>query len=78
MLIQAQAHIVNNRVVWLHPPSTPLPPDTRVLLVWESGPAVAPVEQTVASGFVDISDLAGRLRWRGNALAEQREQRDAW
>ncbi len=26
----------------------------------------------------DMSDLAGRLSWKGDALAEQRAQRDAW
>lgn len=79
MLIQAQAHIVDNRVVWLQQPSAPLSPDTRVLLVWESAPAsFAPGDQTVSSGGVDIHDLAGQLHWRGDALAVQREQRDAW
>jgi hypothetical protein len=76
MLIQAQARIVDNRAVWLQQPSAPLPPETRVLLVWESEPAsVAPGNQTVASGGVDIPDLAGLLHWRGDALAAQR---DAW
>lgn len=79
MLVQAQAHIVDNRVVWLQQPSAPLPPDARVLLVWESAPAsVAKGDQAVASGGVDIRDLAGQLHWRGDALAVQREQRDAW
>jgi hypothetical protein len=56
-----------------------LPPDTRVLLVWESAPAaVSSGDQLVVGGGVNIRDLAGRLHWRGDALAAQREQRDAW
>jgi hypothetical protein len=79
MLVQAQAHIVDNRVVWLQQPSAPLPPETRVLLVWESAPTPAAQDhQAAASGGVDIRDLAGRLHWRGDALAAQRELRDAW
>ena len=26
----------------------------------------------------DLTDLAGRLNWKGDAVAEQRAQRDAW
>lgn len=79
MLTQAQAHIVDNRVVWLQQPTAPLPPDARVLLVWESSPVPAALnEKAVENIGVDIRDLAGRLQWRGDALAEQREQRDAW
>lgn len=79
MLIQAQAHIVDNRVVWLQHPSAPLPPDARVLLVWEAAPAPgASGDQPVVTGGVDICDLAGQLHWRGDALVVQREQRDAW
>jgi len=27
---------------------------------------------------IDFSDLVGRLKWRGDAVAEQRELRDEW
>ena len=47
-------------------------------------PGEADVALTIESNEItgnhrhDFSDLAGRLKWRGDAVAEQRGIRDAW
>jgi hypothetical protein len=36
-----------------------------------------PVEQSAPQKY-DFSDIAGRLQWQGDAVAEQRRLRDEW
>ena len=38
---------------------------------------VAPVKNGKKPKY-DFSDLAGRLQWQGDAVAEQRKMRDEW
>ena len=39
--------------------------------------AAAEINDAQTAKF-DMTDLAGRLNWKGDAVAEQRAQRDAW
>ena len=45
--------------------------DLNVIIVMHPSPASS-------KGQYDCSDLAGRLKWRGNAVKEQRTLRDQW
>ena len=52
---------------------TQLPPGkTEVVIV------ASPATGNGQGGRYDFSNLAGRLEWRGDALAEQRRLRDEW
>lgn len=43
-----------------------------------SAPAAAAENSDAQAAKFDMTDLAGRLSWKGDAVAEQRKQRDAW
>lgn len=74
MLQSYSAEINGSQLVWLDAPPTPLT-HQRVLVVVEEAPAA---ESAAPAPRFNLSDLAGRLKWRGDALAAQRAQRDAW
>ncbi len=75
MLQSYSAQLKGNQLIWLDRPPVCLP-DSRVLVVVETSDA--PLVPPPQSGKYDLRDLVGQLSWRGDAVAAQREQRDAW
>ncbi len=39
---------------------------------------INPIQEKTKTGKYDFSDLAGKLTWRGDAVATQRSLRDEW
>ena len=39
---------------------------------------INPIQEKVEAREYDFSDLAGKLEWRGDAVAAQRSLRDEW
>ena len=74
MLHSYSAEINGSQLVWLDSPPVPLMRQ-RVLVVVEE---VSENKVVAATARYQLADLAGRLQWRGDALASQRAQRDAW
>jgi hypothetical protein len=75
MLRSYSAEINGSELVWLDQP----PPDikrARVLVVVEEEVGLA--TGTSKSQRYNFAHLAGRLQWTGDAVAAQRESRDAW
>ena len=75
MLRSYSAELNGSELVWLDQP----PPDikrTRVLVVVEE--EVGLEMGTSKSPCYNFARLAGRLQWNGDAVAAQRETRDAW
>ena len=75
MLKSYSAQITGEKIIWLDQPP-PILPSARVLVVVEDETYSMPQEPTKAK--YDLADLAGRLKWKGDAVAAQRGQRDAW
>ena len=74
MLQSYSAEINGSQLVWLDVPPVLLA-HQRVLVVVEETAAAEPKAPTPR---FNLADLAGRLKWRGDALAAQRAQRDGW
>lgn len=75
MLRSYSAQLKGNQIVWLD--QTPVcSPDSRVLVVVETNES--PLTPPQKSNHYDLSDLVGQLNWQGDAVAAQRQQRDAW
>jgi hypothetical protein len=72
MLQSIPAQLVGSQIIWLAPEPA-IKPAQKVLVVWDDEPAEAQSPKGV-----NVDDLVGRLTWRGDAVAVQREQRDAW
>ena len=75
MLRSYSAELNGSELVWLDQP----PPDlkrARVLVVVEED-ADSQVSRSQSQRY-NFAHLAGRLQWNGDALAAQRESRDAW
>ena len=75
MLQSYRAQLEGNQIIWLD--QTPVcSPGSRVLVVMETNEL--PLAPTQKSIKYDLSDLVGHLNWQGDAVAAQRQQRDAW
>ena len=74
MLHTYNAEISGSELTWLDVPPVPLQRQRVVVLIEEVG---APVIEQSATRY-HFADIAGRLQWRGDAVAAQRAQRDAW
>ena len=72
MLKSYSAEISGSELIWIDKPPQNLKRQP-VLVVIENTP-----QATADPMRYDFSDLAGRLTWRGDAVAAQRVQRDAW
>jgi hypothetical protein len=72
MLKSYSAEINGSQLIWIDEPPKNLKRQP-VLIVIENTPQAA-----AESVRYDFSDLVGRLAWRGDAVAAQRAQRDAW
>ncbi len=72
MLKSYSAEISGSQLIWIDEPPKNLKRQP-VLIVIENTPQ--PAAESVR---YDFSDLVGRLAWRGDAVAAQRAQRDAW
>jgi hypothetical protein len=72
MLRSYSAEISGSELIWIDEPPKNL----------KRQPVLVVIENTELSTDMpkryDFSDLTGRLTWRGDAVAAQREQRDAW
>ena len=75
MLKSYSAQITGEQIIWLDQPP-PCLPGARVLVVVEDDEHYKPQKPTKVK--FDLTDLAGRLEWKGDAVAAQRAQRDAW
>ena len=62
----------NRRVSFRIPPDFPQSLYEMILFPVESA------EGTTSPSGYDFSDLAGRLKWKGDAVAAQRALRDEW
>lgn len=74
MLRSYSAQLNGAEVIWLDQPPICLP-GARVLVVVDDALPLAPAP---IGARYDLTDLAGSLQWRGDAVAAQRVQRDAW
>lgn len=72
MLKSYSAEINGSQLIWIDEPPKNLNRQP-VLVVIEN----APLPSADPKRY-DFSDLTGRLTWRGDAVAAQRAQRDAW
>jgi hypothetical protein len=75
MLRSYSAELNGTALVWLDQPPPSLT-HARVVVVVEDAaelPATPPQKARY-----DFAHLAGRLQWQGDAVAAQRELRDAW
>lgn len=72
MLRSYSAEISGSELIWIDEPPKNLQRQP-VLVVIENTALSAPEPKRY-----DFSDLTGRLVWRGDAVAAQRAQRDAW
>lgn len=70
MLRSYQAELNGSELIWIDQPP-PAGVHRRVVVVVEDAEPGRP------AGFA-FDDLAGRLEWRGDAVDQQRNQRDAW
>ena len=77
MLQSYSAQINGSQLVWLDVVPQ-LSAHQRVLVVVEEAPAETSNNTTPSRQNYSLSDLAGRLQWRGDAVGNQRAQRDAW
>jgi len=75
MLRSYSAQLKGNQIVWLDQIPT-CSPDSRILVVVETNES--PLTPPQESRRYDLSDLVGHLSWQGDAVATQRQQRDAW
>ena len=74
MLRSYNAELNGSQLRWLDDVPPYLAGHHRALVVVDD----APTQPVVAMKRYDFSDLVGRLKWRGDAVSEQRAQRDAW
>ena len=72
MLKSYSAEISGSELRWIDKPPQNLKRQL-VLVVIENTP-----QPDAEPARYDFSDLIGRLAWRGDAVAAQRAQRDAW
>lgn len=79
MLHVYKAELNDSELTWEQKPPRPLK-HQRVLVIVDDTPLVP--EENAAhndqSRSYQLSDLVGQLAWQGDALHEQRAQRDAW
>ena len=68
MYTTIEAELENGRVK--SPELQRFPAVARVMITW--------LRSSVEKKNYDFSGLAGRLKWRGDAVKEQRELRDEW
>ena len=71
MLKSYSAEISGSQLIWIDEPPKNLHRQP-VLVVIENDASDIPAKP------YDLADLLGRLAWRGDAVAAQRGQRDAW
>ena len=74
MLQSYSAELNGSHLVWLDKAPLHLTRQ-RVVVVVEARPES---DETTQDKKYQFADLAGRLQWRGDALAAQRTQRDEW
>ena len=72
MLHSVPAQVVGSKIVWLAPEPA-LEPAQKVLVVWDDASGTESARRGI-----EVHDLIGRFTWSGDALAAQREERDAW
>ncbi|MEW5973633.1 MAG: hypothetical protein AB1713_07745 [Pseudomonadota bacterium] len=75
MLHIYKAELNDSQLTWDDQPPR-LMKHQRVLVIVEDLPPAR--EEMTPTPPYRLRDLAGRLAWKGDALKEQREQRDAW
>ena len=76
MLRSYSAHLQGTELIWLDQPPADLS-GARVLVVVDDASLTG--QDAPHPKRYDMTDLAGRLQWRGgDAVAAQRAQRDAW
>jgi len=79
MLHVYKAELNDSELIWEQKPPRPLKHQRVLVIVEDTLPAP---EQNIAQVHHPqryfLSDLTGRLAWQGDALHEQRTQRDAW
>ena len=71
MLKSYPARLDGSTLRWLEGAPAPIPDQPVMVVVEES-------DAGVSQARYRLGDLIGKLTWRGNAVLEQRAQRDAW
>lgn len=74
MLRSYSAQLNGSELIWLDQPPADIA-GARVLVVVDDANLTG--KQAPNPARYDMTDLAGRLQWRGDAVAAQRAQRDA-
>ncbi len=72
MLRSYSAEISGSQLMWIDEPPKNLKRQPVLVVIENTPPPTAEPKR------YDFSDLTGRLVWRGDAVAAQRAQRDAW
>lgn len=72
MLRSYSAEISGSELIWIDEPPKNLNRQPVLVVIENITPS------TTEPKRYDFSDLTGRLAWRGDAVAAQRSQRDAW
>lgn len=75
MLRSYSAQLIGTELIWLSQPPAHLAGAKVLVVVDDVNPTG---KQAPNTGRYDMTDLAGRLQWRGDAVAAQRAHRDAW
>lgn len=75
MLRSYSAQLNGTELVWLNQPPADIAGASVLVVVDDANPTG---KQAPDPARFDMTDLAGRLQWRGDAVATQRTQRDAW
>jgi hypothetical protein len=84
MLKSYSAEISGSQVVWIDEPPQNLKRQPVLVVIENSAAQSAASANSATSGInpatklYDLSDLVGQLAWRGDAVGQQRGQRDAW
>jgi hypothetical protein len=72
MLKSYSAELSGSQLIWIDEPPKNLNRQPVLVVIENTSP-----EADTTKPY-DLTDLVGRLVWQGDAVAAQREQRDAW
>jgi hypothetical protein len=72
MLKSYSAELSGSQLIWIDEPPKNLHRQPVLVVIENASPDAEPTKR------YDLADLMGRLTWQGDAVAAQREQRDAW
>ena len=72
MLKSYSAELSGSQLIWIDEPPKNLNRQPVLVVIENTSPEAG------NNKSYDLTDLVGRLVWQGDAVTEQRKQRDAW